>query len=298
MALFGDSFTYGSEVEAQVAWGNVLAQRLNCRVANYGVGSYGTDQAYLWFLDRANDHAPIVVLGIFEDNVQRNVNRYRELLAGRPVFSFKPRFRLDDRGGLKLLPMALPDSHHARDFIEFPERYLTDEYFLPGSPAGPVRLGFPFTLSALRLLFHPDVRAVLSGHTYWERFYRPGHASRALETTVGIVQAFQREAGSKGQRLLVVVFPSPKTMKKVGPTGDRPYHPLIDRLRDDRIPVVDLSHGILARLSGRSPCEIAARSETCRGHYNAKGNALVAEIVHETLEREGWLEREHADDSK
>jgi hypothetical protein len=289
VALFGDSFTNGAEVGDDVAWGNVLAQRLHCRVANYGVGGYGTDQAYLRFRDRADDHPPIVILGIFEDNLQRNVNRYRELLAPTEGFSFKPRFRLDDHGELKLVPMPLLDPREARAFIESPERFLTDEYFLPGSDAGPVRPRFPFTLAALRLLHHPDIRAVLAGHPYWERFYQPGHASGALETTMGIIRAFQEGASSRGQRLLIVVFPSPKTLVRIGKTGRRPYQNLIDRVRVTRIPLVDLAGDILARLSLRSPCEIATHPKPCRGHYSAEANAWVAEIVQEALAHQGWL---------
>ena len=41
VTLFGDSFTYASEVDDEHAWGEVLARQLNCRVANYGVGGYG-----------------------------------------------------------------------------------------------------------------------------------------------------------------------------------------------------------------------------------------------------------------
>ncbi len=42
VATFGDSFTYGDEVEDDEAWSNVLSTRLGCRVANFGVGGYGT----------------------------------------------------------------------------------------------------------------------------------------------------------------------------------------------------------------------------------------------------------------
>ena len=50
VALYGNSFTYGEEVGDADAWGNVLSGMLGCRVANYGVGAYGTDQALLRFL--------------------------------------------------------------------------------------------------------------------------------------------------------------------------------------------------------------------------------------------------------
>jgi hypothetical protein len=258
-------------------------------VANFGVGGYGTDQAFLRHRNRVNDSAPIVILGIFEDNVQRNVNRFRELLAGSPAFSFKPRFKLDPRGELVLLPLSLPDTSQARAFIESPEQFLADEYFLPGSSAGPVRPRFPFTLSLIHLLLHPDVRAVLTGHPYWERYYRPGHDSGALETTVGIVRAFRDEAGRRGQRLMIVMFLSPKTMSRLEGASARPYQPLIDRIGAEGIPIVDLSDGILLRLSGRSPCEIATQPRACRGHLNPEANAWVAEIVAAALSREGGV---------
>ena len=43
VVLYGDSFTWSSEVEAKDAWGNVLSRLLDCRVSNFGVGEYGTD---------------------------------------------------------------------------------------------------------------------------------------------------------------------------------------------------------------------------------------------------------------
>ena len=50
VTLYGESMTYGDEVTDAEAWGNVLAQRLGCRVGNFGVGGYGSDQALLRFI--------------------------------------------------------------------------------------------------------------------------------------------------------------------------------------------------------------------------------------------------------
>ncbi|MCH7876138.1 MAG: hypothetical protein IH965_12665, partial [Gemmatimonadetes bacterium] len=104
-----------------------------------------------------------------------------------------------------------------------------------------------------------------------------------------IVEAFQAKVASREKQLLVVLIPSPKTMKRIGSTGRRSYKNLIDRVIELGIPVEDLSHGMLSRLSGRSPCEIATRPDVCRGHFNEEGNTWVADIVHEALAREGWL---------
>ena len=62
VTLYGDSFTYGVGVREEYAWGNTLAERLRCRVGNFGVGGYGTDQALLRFMHNPNDPSSVAVL--------------------------------------------------------------------------------------------------------------------------------------------------------------------------------------------------------------------------------------------
>src|SRR5262249_30879361 len=57
VSLYGDSMTWGDEVDDEHAWGNILSRLLNCRVANYGVPGYGVDQAYLRFTTNEQDEA-------------------------------------------------------------------------------------------------------------------------------------------------------------------------------------------------------------------------------------------------
>lgn len=49
VSAYGDSFTWGHEVGNEFAWSNVLSKILDCRVSNFGVSCYGTDQSYLRF---------------------------------------------------------------------------------------------------------------------------------------------------------------------------------------------------------------------------------------------------------
>jgi hypothetical protein len=85
-----------------------LAARLNCRVGNFGVGGYGTDQALLRFMHNPSDPSSVAVLGIFADNIQRNVNRVRYFLVGGDPLLIKPRFVLDDDGTLRLVAFTQP----------------------------------------------------------------------------------------------------------------------------------------------------------------------------------------------
>lgn len=49
ISLYGDSFTFGSEVDHNDAWSSLLAKKLNCSVYNFGVPAFGVDQSFLRF---------------------------------------------------------------------------------------------------------------------------------------------------------------------------------------------------------------------------------------------------------
>src|SRR5207245_1342737 len=76
---------------------------------NYGVGGYGTDQAYLRYLLDGADLAPqVVVMGFTTDELRRTVNVYRRFISTRDVVvSFKPRYLIDAQGRLSRLDAPL-----------------------------------------------------------------------------------------------------------------------------------------------------------------------------------------------
>ena len=55
--VYGDSFTYGHPNEVY-AWPSQLSSLVKCRVRNFGVGGYGSDQAFIKFKE-ANDLDPL-----------------------------------------------------------------------------------------------------------------------------------------------------------------------------------------------------------------------------------------------
>jgi hypothetical protein len=61
-SAYGDSFVWGEEIPSADGWIEQLSHRLGCRVANYGVSGYGTDDAYLRFRRTAADEAPLALL--------------------------------------------------------------------------------------------------------------------------------------------------------------------------------------------------------------------------------------------
>src|SRR5262249_41661500 len=117
ISLYGDSFTFGSEVGPEAAWGNVLTERLGCRVDNYGGPGYGTDQAYLYFRrqhQQAVDKAPVVILTHLSENIVRNITQDISFIYQFDL-ALKPRFVSDGAGHLRLvkMPQVAPQDYDA-----------------------------------------------------------------------------------------------------------------------------------------------------------------------------------------
>ena len=98
-------FVWGYQVPLSDGWVEQLSRLLGCRVSNYGVSGYGVDQAFIRFRRNVNDVASIVLLGVYSQDVMRDVNQYRAFI-GFPIdaHAVKGRFILDKANELKWIP--------------------------------------------------------------------------------------------------------------------------------------------------------------------------------------------------
>jgi hypothetical protein len=278
VAVFGDSYTWGDEVGPADAYPNVLAKDIGCRVSNFGVGGYGTDQALLRY-EQLEPEAPVVVLGHFSDNIIRNVNQERGFLTNEP-FGLKPRF-VDRDGTLDLIPLpSLTEEQYAR-VGQDAATLLPFDYFKPGGQAGVVARGFPYLLSAIRAFGHYRIRARLHGEPSYAAFYRPEHPSGALQVTTEIAERFVATAKSRGQAPLVVLIPDIKDLQSFRAHGTVAYQPLVDSLTKAGVPVVSAAAPLDAYLAGRPPCDLYFRCSS--SHFRPEGYRELAHVVERAL---------------
>ena len=109
VSIYGDSFAESIEVDAEHAWSNLIAKGLDCRVANFGQASYGSDQALLRHRLNLGDEAPIVILTHMTENLARNLTRLRDLSTRTQEYAFKPRFIVDAAGKARIDPLVRPE---------------------------------------------------------------------------------------------------------------------------------------------------------------------------------------------
>ncbi len=280
VAVFGDSFTYGDEVSPTDSYPNRLALALDCRVSNFGVGGYGTDQALLRYRTLRDEHADFVVLGHFTEDIVRNVNQFRNLQT-RSDFGLKPRFLLEADGTLRLVPLP---TLTAAEFSRVPdehERLLPYEFFRPGGAAGIVTLRFPYTWRLLSVLGQYRIRAVLGGYPSYAPFYDEDHPSGALELTTAILSTFASEARARGQAPLVLLIPDVVDLEARRHGSPPPHAPLERALRALGVEVLDAGIGLGAALGEREAC--ALYTACSRSHLNAEGNSVLARSVADRL---------------
>ncbi len=280
VSLYGDSFTEGSGVDPEHTWSNVLSQLLHCRVANFGVSGYGTDQACIRFLHNLNDQARVVVLGFLSENLMRNVNQLRNLISPSTACLLKPRFVLPEPGKLTLVPIP-PLTQNAYDTMrEYPERILSQDFFLPGGPSGYQRMAFPYTwgiIKAFPILYR---NLLLHRPTYFD-LYQPGHPSQAVPVTLGVMEEFCREAKKRGKQPLILVIPTHFDIIQYRRDGKWVYQPLVDLMAKQNLEFLDAGPSIVKYL-GDAGVETLYSPQT-HNHLNDKGNGLLARIVYDYL---------------
>ena len=210
LLLFGDSFVEADTYKQISVNGllvtpeDYLAKLTGCDVLNYGVGGYGSDQAYFKFkklLDekkiRKNDY---IYVGHLSENILRNINRNRSLLYPVPGDStplLKPVFE-SCSPECKFVP--LPSSLQESDLSLIssvgvsPKVAIGEaDHFIPDKLlfGSPVTVGFPNLFSLLRVPFVWHAFPRLAGVARHDQFYAKGN--RGYVITKSIIKKFHSD---------------------------------------------------------------------------------------------------------
>ncbi len=286
IATFGDSWTFGDEVDDDETWQHFLSNKLGTNVSNYGVNAYGTGQALLRFKDKLNAglSPKIVILGIFEDNFKRVLNRFRPFYFAKTglKLGFKPRAYLDDLGRLRFLETELKATVYDRKkLLYLVEASREGDFWANFYP----RSEFPFSLNLARATFMRICIAYPSMPNCSSAKEPTWNTSEVQELMNAVILEFIRI--SKKEKIIpIILFFSARTYPN--------YNLYISNLRkqivvDDAL-IIDFSES-----PAFDPSKI--RITKTAGHLSAHGNELVAEYLaqrlSETLLRNSTIDERH-----
>lgn len=218
LASYGDSYTHCDEVSAAQTWQTYLSDTLEADIFNFGVGGYGTDQAYLRFRkDRPPQGTKYVSLGLILENINRTVSIYRKFyFPPTQIPLTKPSFELRE-GKLLLIPNPIQKSEDILKLTdpEFIRRIGANDFWFIQEPKQ--HYGFPYSL----LLFSRSlwqkafnsfdrVQSEIDAQPSIDLWAEPERASQFL----AILDQFNREVREAGQKPIIVISPTPGDVSK------------------------------------------------------------------------------------
>ena len=283
IAAFGDSFTYGSDVDLGENWAKrIAAINPGIEVLNYGVGGYGLDQAYLRYLKvGAAFHPHMVLIGYMVENIGRHVNVYRGFYTGHypEWFLTKPRFRIE-KGQLVLIPNPLrsvDDYRRLRDDEGTVLRELgrNDFHYVGHYGAGP--FDFSPTVRLLKI-----VRARIALKRQRPIFRMDGQydeKGEAYGITVAIFDAFYRKVLETGALPIIVVFPALEDQQRSREGKQYSYAVLLNELNRKGYRYIDVGDALHAVEQRYTIDDLSVKW----GHYSKLGNDIVAQHILKTL---------------
>lgn len=292
VAAFGDSFVYANEVGDRQAWSSVL-ERLypNVEVLNYGVGGYGTDQAWLRFRAEGLQLSPdIVLIGFAPVNLRRIVNVYRRFIStSESPLLWKPRFILE-ADSLRLIPNPIADLDDLRGILRDPEQVLErvthDQWYEPL-----VYESTLYELSAFVRLTTAFWLRTSNRYLRRDRLIRDGvfnSNSTAFRTQLAVLKAFTADASERGALTVVLLLPDRESLERMQIGEPTTYQPLANALLASGIEVLDLREAFAASAGTEGVDPWFALG----GHYSPAGNEIVADWLGQRL-LDAWAEREN-----
>jgi hypothetical protein len=277
VAMFGDSFILGSEVDQSDAPGAQLERLLKLRgldaeVLNFGVGGFGFDQAYLRYRrDGSQYDTSVVVQGLQLENIGRNVTIFRIVAVPATVIPFsKPRYVLRN-GTMELVnqpavraedvPATLANFRKwplAKYEASYAERYERHWY----TPS--------LLISTLVEVWNtrngaqtPDASGLYAVD------------GEGMNITVRLLEAYRHEVTSTGKPFVLVYLPRAETIS-AGLTGrPDPWQAHRDRLRG--FTIVDPSPAMVRYAKEHGIASLIP------GHYSSAGYRIVAEALADAL---------------
>ncbi len=287
IATYGDSFTWCDEVSDHETWQVDLEERLGGEVRNYGVGAYGTGQAVLKVKEHLGrgEVAPITVLGILEENVNRVVNSYRPFYNQHTgvKLGFKPWFRRGPDGRIAMSPSVYDDRDLSLDELRRRAHELaSDEYWMAANEKLEIR--FPYTVQLVRtvvFLGSNKIRA-MAGLPFGPEEADLWSEPDGLDVMHHLVDEFVASTTEAGSAPVVLLLPTGSTLRE----GTAPaYADFATQLasRHPDLVVVD----VLAHDFDRSRFQV----KPFVGHASPYGNRVISGILEAELRDSPLAER-------
>lgn len=291
--VVGDSYAFCRQVNDDETWPHFLSGKMGGYVANYGVGNYGMDQAVLRLeMVYRGAQAPVVMMAVVPETICRVLSVWRHFSEYGNTLAFKPRFKLDEVGELKLVPNPVSK---VQSFLRIKQMLplLMEQDFFFARKFKPDMLQFPYLWhlwrsrrrniplmwAALRDRFSRDGKHVfcrvmdrnirLAAELYQE--------PEPVDLLVDITLRFAEFVSANGAKPVLVMLPQLYDLRHIR-CGNHYYAGFLARV-SNFCHVIDFG----PRFAEAHDDAVNYIDDRYGGHFSVRGNEIVADEIMRAL---------------
>jgi len=281
IAAFGNSFTFGSYMKNDQTW-EYFIETLDSRleVLNFGVGTYGVDQAYLRYKrDGMRFNPQFVLIGFLPENINRHVNVYRPFYSRRGGMPLsKPRFFL--KNNQLVLHENLLKTYQDYEFLMNHETKILsklgkfDHFFNKSyrKSSWDILPSVCLYKISKNILFLNQSRNLISQQGYYDP------ASEAYQITRHLFDAFYSDVKRAGSKPILLIFVRQADIQHYCRYGEKGYAAFLKYFEKQGYDYIDLMD-VFDRCNDVKQLQPLFTSS----HYSEHGNRIAAEYIYERM---------------
>lgn len=298
---FGDSFTFGRQVNDNETFEWFLSEKTKTNVTNFGVGNYGLDQALLRLARECPRYSPkVVIIGVVPSTIVRILSVWKHYNEFGNIFGFKPRFLLKE-GRLQLFENIMDEEKKFLQYTKHLPRIKQHDPFHQEKFEKEI-IRFPYLVSILN---NPFRNIPILAITALSKLFPSYHEDHSYPPAMKIIMKsnldlrknlFKKDKGAcelleklieqfiqYGQDYnftpLFLWMPQKDDILDIKEKKSNYYSNFISKIRKKTI-TIDLTERLLA---SNNLNLLYSDNTRYGGHFSSKGNELIATILFKTL---------------
>ena len=293
ISTFGDSYVFCRQVSDQDTWQEQLSPKKKIYVANYGVGNYGLDQAFLKFKrKKLTSKNKVIIFGFVPETICRIQSKWKHFIEFGNIHGFKPSISIRNKK-LTFEKNFLKKKDKFQDLFKIisqlkkKDRFYQEKYFK-------FSFRFPYSISFLKNLsvnFKIILYYFFLGNknvgeieqkvfpAVMENNIKMSHKLYSENYSLKLLRKLLYEINNvvkkKKMKCIFIIFPQLFDLK----LNTNKNYTSFYKVHNNNLNILDLTESFL-KLKDYSKYYI---NDKYGGHLNKKGNNFVANILYKKL---------------
>lgn len=289
ISCYGDSFTFGRQVNDNETWEYFLSKLTDSKILNFGVGNYGIDQSLLKLKNEfSKNPTEIVILGVVPDTIERILSVWKHYYEYGNTFGFKPRYKISNNN-LELIKNVIDEKSKFHSYKNYLKEIQENDFFYKNKFKKEI-ICFPYSIRILKNFKrnigiisktykkNQPMEIIMKKNLEWRiKLYDEKFATNLLEKIILEYVNFSKQSNFKP----IFIFLPQKDDILFIKNNFHFYKNTVKKIRNIQdLIYIDILQELLEY---ENLDELYSEDSEYGGHYSVLGNEVVAKIIHKKL---------------